>query len=57
MTKLRHPSKVDDHPLMPLADFEGRRREALSVTPEEVKSREAEYQREQGDKRKNKKVA
>jgi len=53
--KPRQPSKLDNHPLIPLSDFEGKMREVLTVTPEEVQRREAEYQRQQADKRKNKK--
>lgn len=55
MAKPRTPSKLDDHPLIPLADFEGKMREVLTVTPEEVERREAEYQRQQEAKRKNRK--
>ena len=50
--KPRQPSKLDDHPLIPLAEFEDRMREVLSVPPEEVQRREAEYQRQQAQKRK-----
>jgi len=49
--KPRQPSKLDDYPLIPLADFEGRMREVLSDTPDEAKRREAEYQREQAERR------
>lgn len=55
--KPRQPSKLDDHPLTPLADFQGRMREVLTVTPEEVQRRETEHQRQQAEKRKNKKAA
>lgn len=57
MVKPRTPSKLDDHPLIPLADFEGKMREVLTVTPEEMQRRETEYQRQQAEKRKNKKSA
>jgi len=57
MDKPRQPSKLDDHPLIPLAEFEGRMREVLAVTPEEVERREAEYQKQQAQKRKSKKAA
>ncbi len=50
--KPRQPSKLDDHPLIPVGDFEDRMREVLSVTPEELLRRESEYQREQAEKRK-----
>jgi len=36
MAKSRQPSKLDDHPLIPLTDFESKMREVLTVTPEEV---------------------
>jgi hypothetical protein len=55
VTKPRQPSKLDDHPLIPLADFEGKMREVLAVTPEEVERRAAEYQRQQAEKRKARK--
>jgi len=55
VTKPRQPSKLDDHPLIPLAEFEGRMREVLAVTPEEVQKREAEYQRQQTEKKKARK--
>jgi len=55
VTKPRQPSKLDNHPLIPLADFEGKMREVLAVTPEEVQRRETEYQQQQRDKQKNRK--
>ncbi len=55
--KPRQPSKLDDHPLIPLVEFEDRMRDVLSVTPEEVDRREVAYQRQQDMKRKGKKKA
>ncbi len=57
VTKPRQPSKLDNHPLIPLADFEDRMRGVLSVIPEEIERREAEYQKQQAQKRKSKKAA
>jgi len=53
VAKPRQPSKLDDYLLIPLADFEGKMCEVPTVTPEEVARREAEYQREQAEKRKS----
>ena len=50
--KPRQPSKLDAHPLIPSGEYEGRMREALGIALEEVKRREAEYQEQQAEKRK-----
>ena len=57
VTNPRQPSKLDDHPLIPIGEFQDRMREVLAVTPEEVARREAEYQREQAAKTKGRKQA
>ena len=51
---MRQPSKLDEHPLIPTGEFEDQMREALAVTPEEVARREAEYQRQQAEKKRSK---
>ena len=56
MTKPRQPSKLDDHPRIPIGESEGWMREILAVMLEEVGRREAEYQREQAERHKNKSV-
>ena len=57
VSKPRQPSKLDEHPIIPLDDFEGKMREIMSVTPEELLRRETEYQRQQAEKAKSGRIS